>query len=65
MNKWDVSLFTTNRKGVTIILVEQNVREALKLAQRGHVLQTGNIVLEGKGSDLLESPLVKKAYLGL
>jgi branched-chain amino acid transport system ATP-binding protein len=54
-----------NRKGVAIILVEQNVREALKLAQRAYVLQTGKIVLEGKGMDLLESPLVKKAYLGL
>ena len=54
-----------NRKGVTIILVEQNVREALKLAQRAYVLQTGKMVLEGKGNELLESPLVKKAYLGL
>jgi branched-chain amino acid transport system ATP-binding protein len=54
-----------NRKGVTIILVEQNVREALRLAQRAYVLQTGKIVLEGKGMELLESPLVRKAYLGL
>lgn len=54
-----------NRKGITILLVEQNVREALRLAQRAYVLQTGRIVLEGKGSDLLESPLIKKAYLGL
>ena len=54
-----------NRKGVAIILVEQNVREALKLAQRAYVLQTGKIVLEGRGTDLLESPLVRKAYLGL
>ena len=54
-----------NRGGVTVLLVEQNVREALRLAQRGYVLQTGKILLEGKGNDLLESPLVKKAYLGL
>lgn len=54
-----------NREGVTIILVEQNVREALKMAQRAYVLQSGKIVLEGKGNELLESPLVKKAYLGL
>jgi len=53
------------RKGMTVILVEQNVREALKLAQRAYVVQTGKIVLEGKGRELLESPLVKKAYLGL
>jgi len=54
-----------NRNGVTILLVEQNVREALRLAKRGYVLQTGKVVLEGKGSELLESPLIKKAYLGL
>jgi len=54
-----------NERGTTILLVEQNVREALKLAQRAYVIQTGKIVLEGKGVDLLESPLVRKAYLGL
>ena len=54
-----------NQKGTTILLVEQNVREALKLAQRAYVIQTGKIVLEGKGSELLESPLIRKAYLGL
>jgi branched-chain amino acid transport system ATP-binding protein len=54
-----------NERGTTILLVEQNVREALKLAQRAYVIQTGKIVLEGKGMELLESPLVRKAYLGL
>ncbi len=54
-----------NLKGTTILLVEQNVKEALKLAQRAYVIQTGKIVLEGKGSELLESPLIRKAYLGL
>jgi branched-chain amino acid transport system ATP-binding protein len=54
-----------NRQGVAILLVEQNVREALKLAKRAYVLQTGKIVLEGSGDELLESPLIKKAYLGL
>ena len=54
-----------NHRGTTILLVEQNVREALKLAQRAYVIQTGKIVLEGKGSELLESPLIRKAYLGL
>jgi len=54
-----------NKNGVTVLLVEQNVREALKLCERAYVLQTGKVVLEGKGSNLLESPIVKKAYLGL
>lgn len=53
-----------NRLGTTILLVEQNARLALKFAQRGYVLENGNIVLEGKASDLLIDPEVKKAYLG-
>lgn len=53
-----------NRLGTTILLVEQNARLALKFAQRGYVIENGNIVLEGKASDLLENPEVKKAYLG-
>ena len=53
-----------NRLGTTILLVEQNARLALKFAQRGYVLENGNIVLEGKASDLLDDPEVKKAYLG-
>ncbi len=54
-----------NAEGTTILLVEQNVREALELADRAYVLQTGNIVLEGTGEELLESDLVRKAYLGI
>ena len=54
-----------NAEGTTILLVEQNVREALELAHRAYVLQTGNIVLEGTGAELLESDLVRKAYLGI
>jgi len=54
-----------NAEGATILLVEQNVREALELAHRAYVLQTGNIVLEGTGEELLESDLVRKAYLGI
>ena len=54
-----------NAEGTTILLVEQNVREALELAHRAYVLQTGNIVLEGTGEELLESDLVRKAYLGI
>ena len=54
-----------NAEGTTILLVEQNVREALELAHRAYVLQTGNIALEGTGEELLESDLVRKAYLGI
>jgi len=54
-----------NAEGTTILLVEQNVREALELAHRAYVLQTGNIVLEGTGEELLETDLVRKAYLGI
>ena len=52
-------------EGRTILLVEQNVREALRLADRGYVLQTGRIVLEGTGRELLGSDLVRKAFLGM
>ncbi len=50
--------------GTTILLVEQNARMALKIADRGYVLETGKIVLSGTGAELLNSPEVKKAYLG-
>ena len=53
-----------NSEGTTILLVEQNARMALQFAQRGYVLETGNIVLEGKSEDLLNDPAVKAAYLG-
>ena len=58
------SLKTINQEGTAILLVEQNARLALKFAQRGYVLETGNVVMEGKASDLLNDPNVKKAYLG-
>jgi branched-chain amino acid transport system ATP-binding protein len=54
-----------NSGGLTILLVEQNVREALEVANRGYVLQTGSVVMEGTGDDLLKSDMVQKAYLGL
>lgn len=54
-----------NKGGVTILLVEQNVQQALELAERGYVLETGKICTEGKGKELLRNELVKKAYLGL
>jgi len=58
------SLKEINDEGTTILLVEQNARLALKFAQRGYVLENGNMVLEGKSAALLEDPKVKKAYLG-
>jgi len=56
---------TINQQGVTILLVEQNVRHALLLANRGYVLENGRIVLEGSGAELLADQRLKKAYLGL
>ncbi len=53
-----------HRKGVTILLVEQNARKALAAADRGYVLETGEIVLSGPSRDLSTNPRVKKAYLG-
>jgi branched-chain amino acid transport system ATP-binding protein len=52
-------------EGITILLVEQNVQEALDLAHYAYVLQTGRIVMSGKPADLLQTDLIKKAYLGL
>jgi len=53
-----------NEEGTTILLVEQNARMALQFAQRGYVLENGNLVLEGNSEELLENPEVKQAYLG-
>lgn len=53
-----------NSKGTTVLLVEQNAQMALSIADRAYVLETGNIVLEGPGQELLTNPLVKEAYLG-
>lgn len=53
-----------NDEGTTILLVEQNARLALQFAQRGYVLENGNIVLEGNSEDLATDPAVKEAYLG-
>jgi len=52
-------------EGVTVLLVEQNVFEALQVCHRAYVLQTGRIVMEGTGSELSQSDLVRKAYLGM
>ena len=52
-------------QGVTILLVEQNVRHTLRVAERAYILETGRVTLEGTGEELLDKPHVKKAYLGL
>jgi branched-chain amino acid transport system ATP-binding protein len=53
-----------NRQGTTIFVVEQNANMALTIAHRGFVLQTGQVVLAGRASDLLGTELIRKAYLG-
>ncbi|AVQ81356.1 MULTISPECIES: ABC transporter ATP-binding protein [unclassified Variovorax] len=53
-----------NKQGLTIFLVEQNVRQALKIADRAYVIETGSIVLSGTGRELLGNPKVQDAYLG-
>jgi branched-chain amino acid transport system ATP-binding protein len=53
-----------HRSGIAVLLVEQNARLALTLADRAYVLESGRIVLEGRGRDLLDDPHVKEAYLG-
>ncbi len=51
-------------KGITILLVEQNANVALKIADYAFVLETGSLGVQGKGSDLLNDPAIKAAYLG-
>jgi branched-chain amino acid transport system ATP-binding protein len=54
-----------NRQGTTILLVEQNVYQSLRIANRAYVLETGRVVMTGVGAELLENPHVKKAFLGM
>ncbi|MEO7937589.1 MAG: ABC transporter ATP-binding protein [Burkholderiaceae bacterium] len=58
------TLHEINKSGLTILLVEQNVRQALKISDHAYVLETGRIVLEGSGRELLDEPRVQEAYLG-
>jgi branched-chain amino acid transport system ATP-binding protein len=51
-------------QGVTLLLIEQNARAALKLADRGYVIETGRIILDGTAAELQEAPEVQRAYLG-
>lgn len=53
------------RRGVTVMLVEQNAAQALQLSDRGYVLESGNVVLQGTGKELLGDDRVRSAYLGL
>ncbi len=54
-----------NQKGTTILIVEQKVTEVLKMADKAYVLQQGQIIMEGRGAELLESDMIRKAYLGI
>jgi len=54
-----------NTKGTSILLIEQNVYNALNLSNRGYVLENGQIAMSGEGKELLENPHIRKAYLGL
>jgi branched-chain amino acid transport system ATP-binding protein len=54
-----------NRRGVTVLLVEQNTENALQLAHRGYVLESGRVALQGTGAELLANERVRQAYLGL
>ena len=53
-----------NESGTTVLLVEQNAKKALSIANRAYVLETGNVVLGGDAKDLMDDDTVKKAYLG-
>jgi branched-chain amino acid transport system ATP-binding protein len=52
-------------EGLTVLLVEQNVAASLRLADRAYVLENGSVALQGRGTDLLDDPRVREAYLGL
>ncbi len=58
------SILQLNKEGITILLVEQNAKKALKVSHRGYVLQTGAITLHGTGRELLRNDTVREAYLG-
>lgn len=53
-----------HQQGKTILLIEQNAAMALKIADRGYVLETGEVIMQGEGKELLANPEVKSAYLG-
>ena len=53
-----------NKEGTTVLLVEQNVKQALKVSHFSYVLETGRIVLKGESKDLIKEPKIKEAFLG-
>lgn len=59
------TIIDIRRQGTTILLAEQNALQALEMADDAFVLETGRIVLHGRGSDLVENPMVRQAYLGI
>jgi branched-chain amino acid transport system ATP-binding protein len=59
------TIHALNRRGLTILLVEQNVAVSLKISQHAYVLENGRIVMRGSGADLLADDRVRQAYLGL
>jgi branched-chain amino acid transport system ATP-binding protein len=59
------TLSKINEDGVTILLVEQNIRDSLNLANRGYVLEEGKIIIEGEGRELLNNSHIKEVYLGI
>ena len=58
------TIASINKSGVTVLLVEQNAAMALAISDRGYVLETGQVILEGRASDLAGNDLVRQAYLG-
>jgi branched-chain amino acid transport system ATP-binding protein len=56
---------TLNAEGITILLVEQNVRQTLQIADHAYVLEKGRVVLSGAGRDLVHDPFVQAAFLGI
>ena len=64
MQKIMATISELKSQGTTILLVEQNAQEAPSLADQGHVMEVGSIVLSGSGQDLLHDESVRKAYLG-
>jgi len=56
---------TLHGTGITVLLVEQNLQKALEIAQRGYVIETGQVKLQGSSGELLGDPAIRQAYLGL
>ena len=61
---FEEAIGTLKKEGLSILLVEQNAKAALQIADRGYVLETGRVVLEGPAEDLLANKDVQRAYLG-